>query len=73
MDIIDEANERSEYFTAKAIERARDGLSARMLREPDPDCEDCGEAIPEKRRMAAPWCTRCVECQRKFEGGRWEG
>jgi len=34
------------------------------------DCEDCGAKIPEKRRQAAPGCTRCVKCQEAFEKGR---
>jgi phage/conjugal plasmid C-4 type zinc finger TraR family protein len=30
--------------------------------QPDP-CDDCGESIPQKRREAAPGCTRCITCQ----------
>jgi phage/conjugal plasmid C-4 type zinc finger TraR family protein len=32
-----------------------------------PECEDCERPIPEKRRLAVPGCTRCVECQEIFE------
>ncbi|WEJ72825.1 TraR/DksA C4-type zinc finger protein [Pseudomonas sp. PSE14] len=26
-------------------------------------CEDCGDDIPPARRLAAPGCTRCIDCQ----------
>lgn len=26
-------------------------------------CADCDEAIPAKRRAAAPWAERCISCQ----------
>jgi phage/conjugal plasmid C-4 type zinc finger TraR family protein len=25
-------------------------------------CAECGEAIPEARRVAVPGCDRCAEC-----------
>jgi len=27
------------------------------------ECEDCGESIPEDRRIAVQGCTRCIDCQ----------
>ncbi len=27
------------------------------------ECEECGEEIPEARRIAAPGCTMCITCQ----------
>lgn len=30
-------------------------------------CEDCGEAIPLKRRQAMPGCRRCLACQQQHE------
>jgi phage/conjugal plasmid C-4 type zinc finger TraR family protein len=36
----------------------------------DGDCEDCGTEIPEDRRKAAPWASRCVSCQGIHERGR---
>lgn len=27
------------------------------------ECEDCGEPIPEARRMAIAGCTTCIDCQ----------
>lgn len=46
--------------------RMQAALSSRLsLRIPntDPDCEDCGQQIPQPRRDALPWATTCVECQ----------
>lgn len=31
---------------------------------------DCGGEIPEARQDAIPGCTRCVDCQEKFEKRR---
>lgn len=31
------------------------------------DCRDCGRAIPEERRRAAPFAERCIECQTACE------
>jgi phage/conjugal plasmid C-4 type zinc finger TraR family protein len=33
------------------------------------ECADCGEDIPDERREAVAGCTRCVDCQTKFERG----
>ncbi|WP_226571280.1 TraR/DksA family transcriptional regulator [Mangrovibacter yixingensis] len=58
-ELIDEANERAEFNISIAIANARinhDAVSATH-------CKDCGELIPEKRRVAVPGCTMCIECQ----------
>jgi phage/conjugal plasmid C-4 type zinc finger TraR family protein len=45
---------------ADAIKRAR----AQLPSGPSlPNCEECGEAIPEARRLAVPGVRLCVECQ----------
>ena len=31
------------------------------------ECDDCGEDIPETRRVAVQGCTRCIHCQTLFE------
>ena len=31
------------------------------------DCDDCGRTIPEPRRKAAPFTTRCIGCQTRHE------
>ncbi|WP_199103181.1 TraR/DksA family transcriptional regulator [Aquitalea sp. ASV11] len=33
-------------------------------------CDDCGKAIPQKRREASPGCTRCISCQTLAERHR---
>ena len=33
----------------------------------DPNCEECGEEIPAKRREALPGCATCVDCQQLLE------
>ena len=30
-------------------------------------CSDCDDVIPQERRRAIPSCTRCVDCQERFE------
>lgn len=45
----------------------KDALAAARTRLPSgegrEDCEDCGEAIPERRRHALPGVRTCVACQ----------
>ena len=45
-----------------AVKRARTHLAQGESRA---ECEDCGEPIPEKRRIALPGVRRCVPCQRE--------
>jgi len=35
-------------------------------------CEDCGEEIPEARRLAVPGVRRCVACQSEVDAERVE-
>ena len=43
-------------------------VQARMPTGPSLDeCEDCGEEIPENRKIAVPGCSRCIHCQSVFE------
>jgi len=48
----------------EAAERARRNLPRGESLE---FCEDCGEAIPRKRREALPGVRLCVPCQREKE------
>lgn len=46
---------------AKIDSRVRyQGLSAK-------DCAECGELIPEARRVAVPGCVLCVDCKQIME------
>ncbi|WP_160286528.1 TraR/DksA C4-type zinc finger protein [Pseudomonas knackmussii] len=54
---------------AEAEENRRQGLLAARQR-PAPaysisatHCEECGEAIPQARRLAVPGCECCIDCQ----------
>lgn len=35
--------------------------------EDNTHCVDCGNEIPERRRKAAPFSKRCIDCQEGFE------
>lgn len=32
----------------------------------DTDCKECGDEIPALRKKAAPWATRCIECETDY-------
>lgn len=61
MDVIDQAQDFEQAARARKI------ASMRIPKYSDPnenrECVDCGEDIPEERRIAAPWTKRCVDCQ----------
>lgn len=54
-------------IAAELMERRMEAaLSSRLslhIPNPDQECEDCGQEIPQARRNAAPWATTCIECQ----------
>jgi phage/conjugal plasmid C-4 type zinc finger TraR family protein len=52
-----------EQSIADAVEHARQALAGAGR----PDCEDCGEPIPEARREAVPGVRRCVACQEAYD------
>lgn len=55
------ADERADAIAAS--QRAIDALGQE-------ECEGCGELIPPDRRHAAPFATRCLECQSAIELSR---
>ncbi|WP_036792092.1 TraR/DksA C4-type zinc finger protein [Pleomorphomonas koreensis] len=60
------AEERVEADRQRRIDAAIAAVAA-----PGTDsCIDCGDAIPEERRIAAPWAKRCIECQEFYEAER---
>lgn len=62
-DLIDEAAALSEIERETLIARSADQIA-----QPGTiHCEDCGCEIPEARRAAAPFATRCIHCQTRFE------
>lgn len=34
------------------------------------ECFECGDEIPEGRRLASPGCKYCIECQAWLDKGR---
>ncbi len=66
MDEADIAQRNQEQFDRLALQRQ---LNAIPQGESAEECEECGEEIPEQRRIAAKGCTRCVRCQHLWERG----
>ncbi|EAA8526600.1 TraR/DksA family transcriptional regulator [Salmonella enterica subsp. enterica serovar Cerro] len=58
-EIIDLANELVEQNINNAIQAHRINRNAVSAEY----CEECGEAIPEARRIVVPGCQTCAECQ----------
>jgi phage/conjugal plasmid C-4 type zinc finger TraR family protein len=56
--LIQNANAVAAVQAALAKQRSQPSLS---------ECEDCGEDIPEQRRLAMRGITRCIFCQGLFE------
>jgi phage/conjugal plasmid C-4 type zinc finger TraR family protein len=64
MDQFDRAQEFEERDRRQALAlhacRRRRGPSALV-------CRECGEPIPEARRLAVPGCVHCVHCAEQLE------
>ncbi len=63
--VQDQIDASVEDAVARARSRIPRGESARL-------CEDCGEEIPEARRVAVPGVRRCVACQVEADAERIE-
>jgi len=64
-DELDQAEELIELRVEVAIDRVRaqvNGPAAAV-----DECTECGEPIPEQRRVAVPTATLCVGCQSMLE------
>ncbi len=70
MDEADIAQRNQEQFDRLALQRQLNAIPPQG--DSAKECEDCGEAIPEPRRMAAKGCTRCMQCQSVYERMRKE-
>jgi phage/conjugal plasmid C-4 type zinc finger TraR family protein len=64
-DWLDEASELSQAQHEKAIANrvVYSGISEEF-------CVECGDDIPEARRVAVPGCKYCVDCQQLKERGK---
>lgn len=58
-DLIDRANELAEDMLQAALSRQQRPACAPAALW----CDDCGEQIPELRRLAAMGCACCISCQ----------
>lgn len=58
-EIIDQANELAQQRLDQAIQAHRINHNAVSAEH----CEECGEDIPQARRVAVPGCQTCAECQ----------
>lgn len=50
-----------------AINKVRDALAKQALEPSLEECEECGDEIPEARRIAVPGCKLCIYCKEKSE------
>lgn len=63
MDIIDNASALEDLHRDAALSMHRIDHSAVSAER----CVDCGESIPELRRVNVPGCKRCASCQQDEE------
>lgn len=68
MDVIDRANDLSDWLLAKQL-AAQTGRSIQAYTKTDSryDCAACDDPIPEGRRLALPGVTLCIACQSEQE------
>jgi phage/conjugal plasmid C-4 type zinc finger TraR family protein len=52
---------------AQALDAVRQKLAKQRSQPSLTECDDCGEDIPEARRIAVPGVTMCIYCQSKSE------
>jgi len=55
------------HLHMNAVAKVQEALAKQRLLPSLEECEDCGEDIPEQRRLAMRGITRCVHCQGLFE------
>lgn len=59
-----EESEMGQVHALHLNENAIAAIRARMSTEPSlEECMDCGEVIPQARRLAVQGCLRCITCQ----------
>lgn len=68
-EIIDQANELVEQNINNAIQAHRINRNAVSAEY----CEECGEDIPQARRIAVQGCQTCADCQAVIELKRKQG
>ena len=62
----DLAQELDARFREQALAQHKKGTGDKS-RPSRTHCIDCGEKIPDGRRIAAPGCIRCLDCEEELE------
>ncbi len=72
MDPADMADRHIEEYLAQAIAAARGIYQTQSVAKGVSmhRCVECGEPIPEARRVALPGCTLCISCTEHLERRR---
>lgn len=66
VDVIDSTVAMSEMYD-KETEYKLSLIREQYSRESLEECEDCGDDIPEARRLAVQGVSTCIFCQEKRE------
>lgn len=66
MDFCDRGQQSEAYHRQQSLDKIR-GAVGGSAAVSELVCRDCGDEIPEIRRVAVPGCTRCVSCQQEME------
>lgn len=66
-DVIDIASDHADYLLQLALDNRQRGTASAVSAV---ECEDCGDPIPELRRVAILGCETCVSCQATRERRR---
>ncbi|CAK3479082.1 Molecular chaperone DnaK [Vibrio crassostreae] len=68
-DFIDHASSNEAKFTEMAIASQRKRSVQTSEQESAQECHECGDEIPELRRIKVAGCKYCVSCQQLAEKG----
>ena len=66
-DEVDTANDQQARLLSAAIQHVAGAACGRG--ESLVECLECGEVIPENRRVAVPGCEHCITCAEWLEKG----
>ena len=70
MDDLDRAQEINDLHLDISLQAQRAVTNAATSGISLDECLDCGGRIDAARQAAVPGCTRCIDCQAKFENQR---
>lgn len=68
-DFIDHASSQEAKFTEMAIASQLKQSVQTGQQESAKECQECGDTIPELRRLKVVGCQYCVSCQKLAEKG----